>query len=139
MIARLILIFITVLSFSAGEAFCFTVVDSSYSSQTTKEKATAAKSGDTAAGKTAPASNSNASSSKSKITASTGATQGPGVNVTQQDFMLKAVDGHTFYDKDGNKIVIPSNVRIINNTRNGKVVNAELIYVDGVLIEALIR
>lgn len=143
MILRLILLCIAILSFSVGKAYCITPANSFHSDETPGDKAAVAKNSPTTAGKTQVAPNSLPASSKSGGTKSNAKTGGAklntAANMTKQHLLLESVDGNTLYTKDGNKVEIPSSVKIINNTRNGVAVNAELTYISGQLIEAMIR
>jgi hypothetical protein len=137
-----ILICLLVLSFSAGNAYCVNAVKSSYGTQAQDDKAAVAKSTDTTGkakasqGGPAPVTRGN-----DKILSNTRAEEvtGGAVHVSSSHLLLEKVDGNIFYAKDGSTVEIPKNVRIIDNTRNGQVVNAELTYINGELIEAMIR
>jgi hypothetical protein len=116
-----------------------TVVNPSYSNETTDNKAGVAKSSDTAGkAKSAPGSHSpNTNTSKASIASTT--TPASGAQMTKQHLLLEKVDGNTLYTKDGTKVEIPKDARITDNTRNGEVISAELTYINGELIEAMIR
>ena len=142
MITRLVLIFGICLSICAGKAYGITVVDSSYSREAASVKA-AGKTGVTSAGKTLTVPGSRPASNKShdmkaNVTTS-GAKPAAAANVTREDFLLEKVDGNVFYTKDGSKIEIPTDVKIIYRMKTRKAISVELTYLNGKLIQAMLR